>query len=369
MAKNIPSDITRQDVLDAIAAYLAGSVQHNFHESEKYDLIHDGNRFPPKAILGIAARRSAGHVLEPSDFSGGEGSACFRALRRCGFEIILKPNAQQAPKTYLYAWNPSKWDWEEFKDAVAKVQAGKRHKMPWSCGLTKSIKKGDRFLLVRLGVAPKGIVGCGVVTSAPYTLPHWNAALQADGKEALQTDLEFTSLSAHPIITIPELEGRYPDMVWTPQNSGISVGEETAAQILSILEGDFLEPVPDTTKFEQKVRRFRSAPPSTMPNGQTAPKKVARSAEQYERDPKVKAWVLQQANGRCELCGGDAPFVDDAGFPFLEVHHIIPLAEGGDDVVANAVALCPNCHRRCHHGVDRVQVRIRLHDTASGRKT
>ena len=36
--------------------------------------------------------------------------------------------------------------------------------------------------------------------------------------------------------------------------------------------------------------------------------------------------------------------------PYLEVHHIHLLAEGGDDSVDNARALCPNCHRKAHHG-------------------
>lgn len=360
MAKNIPADITRQDVLDAITAYSVGSVQHNFHESEKYDLLHAGNRYPPKAILGIAARRSAGRVLEPSDFSGGEGSPCFRVLRRSGFDVVLKPNIQQVPKTHLYTWNPGKWEWKDFKEAEATVRAGKRHKMYWSCGHTKSIAKGDQFLLVRLGVEPKGIVGCGVVTSTPYALPHWDAGLRSEGKEALRTDLEFTFLSAHPIITLRELERRYPDMIWTPQISGISVGEDIAVEVFSTLEGEVAGTEQDPAKFEQAVRRLRSAPMKSKPIGKKSPQKMARSAEQFIRDPKVKAWVLQNASGKCELCGGAAPFLDEAGFPFLEVHHIIPLSEGGDDVVTNAVALCPNCHRRCHHGSDRKEITARL---------
>lgn len=28
----------------------------------------------------------------------------------------------------------------------------------------------------------------------------------------------------------------------------------------------------------------------------------------------------------------------------LEVHHLIPEAEGGPDTLGNAVPLCPNCH-------------------------
>jgi 5-methylcytosine-specific restriction protein A len=29
------------------------------------------------------------------------------------------------------------------------------------------------------------------------------------------------------------------------------------------------------------------------------------------------------------------------------------LADGGADTISNAVALCPNCHRRCHVSGDR----------------
>jgi hypothetical protein len=75
MAKNVPDDISREDVMDAIRAFSDGSVANKFHESEKYDLIHDGNRYPPKAILGIAAKRIIGRVLEPSEFSGRKSSS------------------------------------------------------------------------------------------------------------------------------------------------------------------------------------------------------------------------------------------------------------------------------------------------------
>ena len=41
----------------------------------------------------------------------------------------------------------------------------------------------------------------------------------------------------------------------------------------------------------------------------------------------------------------DLDFIDD-----LEVHHTKPLAEGGEDTVNNAEALCPNCHKEAHYG-------------------
>ena len=71
----------------------------------------------------------------------------------------------------------------------------------------------------------------------------------------------------------------------------------------------------------------------------------------YKRNPDVVAEVLFQAEGECGECKEDAPFIRASDkTPYLEVHHTVRLADGGDDTVANAVALCPNCHRRLHFG-------------------
>ena len=71
-------------------------------------------------------------------------------------------------------------------------------------------------------------------------------------------------------------------------------------------------------------------------------------SEQYSRDSRVAEYAQRKANGICQLCGKPAPFNDRYGEPFLETHHIIPLAEDGPDSIENVVALCPNCHRKMH---------------------
>ncbi len=71
----------------------------------------------------------------------------------------------------------------------------------------------------------------------------------------------------------------------------------------------------------------------------------------FIRNADVVVEVLQRANGVCDYCDQPAPFMKDSdGQGFLEVHHITPLADNGDDTIENAVALCPNCHRQAHHG-------------------
>lgn len=92
----IPVGITRDDILQAIADLKAGAVVHDFHESEPFDLIHEEERLAPKAVLGVSARRVAGRLLVPADFSGGEGSKCFRILRSLGFTVERKPEAENS---------------------------------------------------------------------------------------------------------------------------------------------------------------------------------------------------------------------------------------------------------------------------------
>lgn len=71
----------------------------------------------------------------------------------------------------------------------------------------------------------------------------------------------------------------------------------------------------------------------------------------FLRSPYVVAEVLERAAGHCERCTQPAPFVRAKdSTPYLEVHHKVRLADGGFDTVENAIALCPNCHRQCHHG-------------------
>lgn len=71
----------------------------------------------------------------------------------------------------------------------------------------------------------------------------------------------------------------------------------------------------------------------------------------FKRNADVIAEVLIRAKGICERCGKEAPFKRASdGTPYLEVHHKIRLADGGEDTVQNAIAVCPNCHRELHYG-------------------
>lgn len=71
------------------------------------------------------------------------------------------------------------------------------------------------------------------------------------------------------------------------------------------------------------------------------------STYNYERSLVIREYVKELANGICQLCDNKAPF-EVKGKPFLHVHHIEYLANGGTDTIENAIAVCPNCHAKIH---------------------
>ena len=132
-----------------------------------------------------------------------------------------------------------------------------------------------------------------------------------------------------------------------------NVGYTTAAKIETMLAQTENISIIPTVGFEIAVREEIIKPQSVTPVGNAAPKTIQTEISTHQRDVRVKAWVLREARGICENCGQPAPFHGVDGIPYLEVHHIRQLADGGSDTIKNTVALCPNCHREMHYGLKR----------------
>src|SRR6516165_5046160 len=97
MAEDFRAQITRDDIEEAIAALERGEV-HAFGPSIFYEVLEGGRRYPPKAVVGLAARRVLGRALRPDEFSGGEESWAFRLLRDRGFNIVKKLGSGDTPE-------------------------------------------------------------------------------------------------------------------------------------------------------------------------------------------------------------------------------------------------------------------------------
>ncbi len=104
--------------------------------------------------------------------------------------------------------------------------------------------------------------------------------------------------------------------------------------------------------FEKKVKRASSLSLDELKHraskSQSKPGSRVATTTTYQRDANVVNYTLKRADGVCELCEQPAPFKKKNGSPYLEVHHVIQLSDGGNDTIENAVALCPNCHRKMH---------------------
>ena len=120
------------------------------------------------------------------------------------------------------------------------------------------------------------------------------------------------------------------------------------------------EPIPESNYNEELEKEIEKSRKSTaaqrlerLLHAPKKPKIIFVLSKAYQRNPDVIVEVLNNAKGVCDNCGCKAPFIKAKdGLPYLEVHHRIPLANGGDDTVDNAIALCPNCHRKAHLGVN-----------------
>ncbi|MBU2772510.1 HNH endonuclease [Acidithiobacillus ferrooxidans] len=104
------------------------------------------------------------------------------------------------------------------------------------------------------------------------------------------------------------------------------------------------------SSFDDDIKRAIASELDNV-KGNLAPSQKEVISFQYERDPRVAAFVLKKANGICFGCKNKGPFISKVtGLPYLEVHHVKMLKDGGEDTVDNTVALCPNCHRKRHYG-------------------
>lgn len=71
------------------------------------------------------------------------------------------------------------------------------------------------------------------------------------------------------------------------------------------------------------------------------------------RNKTIRSYAIERSKGICEACGDPAPFTTKNGHPYLEIHHLVPVSEGGADHPLNVAAVCPNCHRRTEKSEDR----------------
>ena len=138
-------------------------------------------------------------------------------------------------KAWLFTWNPNNWAWDTSFDGYNELrkeiaQLGFTIEK-WSCGVNKSIQKGDRIFLIRLGTAERGIVASGYAETGVFEGTHWNLQKAKDGIPARRVYVRFDKIldidagECLPYETLLKINEKYH---WSPQSSGVSIPEDTA---------------------------------------------------------------------------------------------------------------------------------------------
>ena len=79
-------------------------------------------------------------------------------------------------------------------------------------------------------------------------------------------------------------------------------------------------------------------------------KKTQKVIETFERNRKAVR-DLKRLYKTCQITGDDFIFSKVNGEPYLEVHHLVPLGEGGSDNPTNLVVISAHIHRMLHYAV------------------
>jgi len=175
-------------------------------------------------------------------------------------------------------------------------------------------------------------------------------------KDGMLRPLSVPSVSELSNIHKHLLQDGYIDNEVRAVESALNINEPISEEAnqsagIEVVQGPLVSS--DPKELDGLVAALLDSGPVQRPEGQLEPRRVAAEGPHgFERDASVKAWVLEQAKGVCELCLKEAPFCKPDGRPYLEIHHPHTLADGGPDVIENAVALCPSCHRELHYGVN-----------------
>jgi 5-methylcytosine-specific restriction protein A len=197
----------------------------------------------------------------------------------------------------------------------------------------------------------------------PYNKAEVNRQLR-DGPLAGRTKASVEFRMQNISAALYELKMPYIAGYLPARNIGTAVKEKMVA-LLQLHDIAFLTayvPTADAAALAAQVSTLRNQAYLKIPTGSKHPQLALKTSASYVRDPAVKAWVLKVADGMCEGCDQAAPFIGNDGLPYLEVHHVMPLASHGSDTPTNAVALCPNCHRRCHYANDSDEFKLHLYE-------
>jgi putative restriction endonuclease len=357
MPQSIPVGLTQEHVLRTLVDLDAG-IQHSFGQPTGYELVHEGKRYAPKAVISLAFRYSIGRILQPDEFSGGEapGQANF-VLRKLGFtvlntaetEVVIDNASVDEERSYRLRL------WEMLREAggPSGVAPGVLRQL--------GIYGGAQGIWVdkaRTGTITKD--GEGITMSVLHTGSSYADDLADDcviyhypqTRRPANRDLsEVNATKAAGRLRLPFFVITYP----TP-NSNVRDVKLGWVESWDDLSRTFLIAFGNHPPTLQTVEVTDEMPfVLAAPEQRTKREVKARIGQQ-----RFKFQVFKRYGPKCAVCGLAVPELLDAA-------HIRPkLADGSDDP-RNGLVLCANHHRAFDAGFFAVEpLTLRIHCLVNG---
>ena len=248
---------------------------------------------------------------------------------------------------------------ERFLEWRQQILDGSQIEGTWSCYSFNKVRAGDRFVMLRQGDIPRGIVGSGWIRS--------DGLKSEDGRRYVDVLWEHTIDPNQPLdpLSISGAENFH----WKPAGSGIELDESVCELVWDAWENRILdEPELPSSPSTHSMPSLQETT-IVSANSEEITEDAASSTEgrlieswstRRERDPDNRARCLAiHKEARCAVC--EMSFLEEfgeIGRDFIHVHHEHPLGASNDitgdfhDPEKAMKPVCPNCHAMLHRGLD-----------------
>lgn len=200
-------------------------------------LIYDGKQFDGRISNESSDRRRV-RIFWSADLGKqfaekqniADTAATFKRIADNTYSVYLSGNTEiESPHhVWLLTWNPNNWNWDDYNNAVARIQSGQKYSAKWTC-MNTHVKAGDRIFLAMLGMPNNGIIASGFASSEVYEAEHWDNERASNGEIAKCIDVNFdwiVDYQQQQYIRQETLTQKFPEQKWNPQGSGISIKEQ-----------------------------------------------------------------------------------------------------------------------------------------------
>lgn len=310
---------------------------YGFGPARRLVLVHDGQTYDSKAIVGVAHGYATGTFWRSKDFTGGVASVV-RTLQRLGFDARDLSGLSQPDVRARYGEIPEYPVGSTFASR-AEVQRAGVHR-PGQAGICGTGAFGAESIVVSGGYIDDEDLGDLIIYTGhggqdDRKRQVADQTFEDSGNSALLT----SSLTGEPVRVI----------------RGAHAGSAHAP--LTGFRYDGLYRVVDAWQQRgyhgYRVCRFRLIKVNqqdietaniSVPDGTTIPGRRAATVQRIVRSTAVSQYVKQLYNDTCQACRTRLRVAGGRGYS--EGAHIRPLGRGhdGPDVPSNVLCLCPNCH-------------------------